>query len=67
MIPMAIIWRWVRMEKSPVGQNYFPAYGETNASALTNFFVTAIAAGTEDSLALKSDGTVYAWGLGVYR
>ncbi len=46
--------------------NYFPEYGETNVSVLTNYFITAIAAGTEDALALKSDGTVYAWGLGAY-
>ena len=47
--------------------NYFPEFGETNVLALnSNSIVTAIAAGTEDSLALKSDGTVYAWGLGIY-
>ncbi len=46
--------------------NYFSSFGETNVSALSNSFVTAIAAGTEDALALKSDGTVYAWGLGAY-
>ena len=37
-------------------------FGETNVAALSNSIVTAIAAGFEDSLALKSDGTVYAWG-----
>jgi len=46
--------------------NYTPIYGETNVSALSNSFVTAIAAGTQHSLALKSDGTVYAWGYGGY-
>jgi alpha-tubulin suppressor-like RCC1 family protein len=46
--------------------NYTPIYGETNVSALTNSFVTAIAAGYEDSLALKSDGTVNAWGYNLY-
>jgi hypothetical protein len=47
--------------------NYFPVYyGETNVSALSNSFVTAIAAGYQDSLALKSDGTVYAWGYNYY-
>jgi len=46
--------------------NYAPLYGETNVSALSNSIVTAIAAGYEDSLALKSDGTVYAWGYGAY-
>jgi alpha-tubulin suppressor-like RCC1 family protein len=45
---------------------YFPIYGETNVSALSNSFVTAIAAGYQSSLALKSDGTVYAWGYGGY-
>jgi alpha-tubulin suppressor-like RCC1 family protein len=44
----------------------FSPYGETNVSALSNSFVTAIAAGYQDSLALKSDGTVYAWGYNVY-
>ena len=43
---------------------YFPVYAETNVSALSNSFVTAIAAGYQSSLALKSDGTVYAWGYG---
>jgi alpha-tubulin suppressor-like RCC1 family protein len=46
--------------------NYPAIYGETNVSALSNYFVTAISAGMEDNLALKSDGTVYAWGLGTY-
>ena len=41
-------------------------YGETNVSALSNSIVTAIAAGNQDSLALKSDGTVYAWGYNYY-
>jgi alpha-tubulin suppressor-like RCC1 family protein len=40
----------------------FSSFGETNVTALSNSIVTAIAAGFEDSLALKSDGTVYAWG-----
>ena len=40
----------------------FSSFGETNVAALSNSIVTAIAAGFEDSLALKSDGTVYAWG-----
>ncbi len=40
----------------------FVSYGETNVTALSNSIVTAIAAGYQDSLALKSDGTVYAWG-----
>jgi alpha-tubulin suppressor-like RCC1 family protein len=40
--------------------------GETNFSALSNSIVTAIAAGYQDSLALKSDGTVYAAGYNVY-
>jgi alpha-tubulin suppressor-like RCC1 family protein len=43
--------------------NYSTLYGETNVSALSNSFVTAIAAGVEDGLALKSDGTVSAWGM----
>jgi len=46
--------------------NYTVYYGETNVSALSNSFVTAIAAGYETSLALRSDGTVYAWGYGAY-
>jgi alpha-tubulin suppressor-like RCC1 family protein len=46
--------------------NNIPSYGETNVSALSNSFVTAIAAGAQQSLALKSDGTVYAWGYGGY-
>jgi len=46
--------------------NYTPSYGETNVSALSNSFVTAIAAGTQHTLALKSDRTVYAWGNNVY-
>ncbi len=41
-------------------------FGQTNFSALSNSIVTAIAAGYGDSLALKSDGTVYAVGFGVY-
>jgi len=40
----------------------FVTFGETNVAALSNATVTAIAAGYEDSLALKSDSTVYAWG-----
>jgi len=40
----------------------FVGFGETNVAALSNSIVTAIAAGNQDSLALKSDGTVYAWG-----
>ena len=46
--------------------NSISSYGETNVSALSNSFVTAIAAGPQHSLALKSDGTVYAWGYGGY-
>ncbi len=46
--------------------NNSPIYGETNVSALSNSIVTAIAAGNQTSLALKSDGTVYAWGYGGY-
>ena len=46
--------------------NYYTYYGETNVSALTNYFVTAIAAGYQHALAVKSDGTVYAWGFGGY-
>ena len=44
----------------------FAQYGETNVYALSNSFVTAIAAGYQDSLVLKSDGTLYAWGFNVY-
>jgi len=44
----------------------YPQYGQTNFSALSNFIVTAIAAGYGDSLALKSDGTVYAVGYSPY-
>ncbi|MEI9866433.1 MAG: LamG-like jellyroll fold domain-containing protein [Limisphaerales bacterium] len=40
--------------------------GETNIAPLSNSFVTAIASGQQHDLALKSDGTVYAWGNGVY-
>ncbi len=43
------------------------SYGETNVAALSNSIVTAIAAGYADSLALKSDGTVYAWGYNYYN
>ena len=46
--------------------NSFIYFGETNVSALSNAIVTAVAAGYEDSLALKSDGTVYAWGYSPY-
>ena len=46
--------------------NYQPFYGETNVSALSNSFVTAIAAGSQTALALKSNGTVYAWGNDLY-
>jgi alpha-tubulin suppressor-like RCC1 family protein len=42
--------------------NYIPQYGETNFLALSNSIVTAIAAGYQHALALKSDGTVYAAG-----
>lgn len=46
---------------------YSPVYyNETNVSALSNSFVTAIAAGYQHSLALKSDTTVYAWGYSPY-
>lgn len=44
----------------------FSQYGETNFSALSNSIVTAIAAGYIDTLALKSDGTVFAAGYGQY-
>jgi alpha-tubulin suppressor-like RCC1 family protein len=44
----------------------FVSFGETNVAALSNSTVTAIAAGYQDSLALKSDGTVYAWGYNIY-
>jgi alpha-tubulin suppressor-like RCC1 family protein len=46
--------------------NYPVFYGETNVSALSNSTVIAIAAGSQSSLALRSDGTVYAWGYGYY-
>ncbi|HEX9046120.1 MAG TPA: immunoglobulin domain-containing protein, partial [Verrucomicrobiae bacterium] len=42
--------------------NYTPSYGETYVSGLSNSFVTAIAAGMQDTLALKADGTLVAWG-----
>ncbi len=38
---------------------------ETNLAALSNSFVTAIAAGQQHELVLKSDGTVYGWGSGL--
>lgn len=41
-------------------------YGETNFTALSNSIVTAIAAGYQDSLALKSDGTLFTAGYNVY-
>ena len=41
-------------------------FGETNFTALSNSIVTLIAAGYQDSLALKSDGTVFAVGYNVY-
>jgi|GEM_PF-1135958 len=41
-------------------------FGETNFTALSNSIVTAIAAGYQDSLALKSDGTVFTAGYNVY-
>jgi hypothetical protein len=44
----------------------FVQFGETNVAALSNSIVTAIAAGYEDSLALTSEGTVYAWGDNAY-
>jgi alpha-tubulin suppressor-like RCC1 family protein len=37
-------------------------YGETNFASLSNSIVTAVAAGNSDTLALKSDGTVQAFG-----
>ncbi|MGA2243795.1 MAG: immunoglobulin domain-containing protein [Verrucomicrobiota bacterium] len=40
----------------------FPEFGQTNFASLSNSIVTAIAAGYEDTLALKSDGTVLALG-----
>ncbi len=40
----------------------FSQYGETNFARLSNSIVTAIAAGDEDTLMLKSDGTVVALG-----
>ena len=49
-----------------IGSLQYPQYGQTNFSALINSIVTAIAAGYGDSLALKSDGTVYATGFGIY-
>jgi alpha-tubulin suppressor-like RCC1 family protein len=52
--------------KLTVWANYTTQYGETNISALSGSIVTAIAAGAQTSLALKSDGTVYAWGNGAY-
>jgi len=49
-----------------IGALQYPQYGQTNFAALSNSIVTAIAAGYGDSLALKSDGTVYATGFGIY-
>jgi alpha-tubulin suppressor-like RCC1 family protein len=48
------------------GSLSYPNYGQTNFATLSNSIVTAIAAGYGDSLALKSDGTVYAVGYGIY-
>ena len=42
------------------------SYGETNFVALSNSIVTAIAAGYQDSLALKSDGTLFTAGYNTY-
>jgi len=42
--------------------NYSPLLGETNLAPLSGSIVTAIAAGPQHGLALKSDGTVYAFG-----
>jgi len=39
----------------------FATYGETNFTSLSNVIVTAVAAGYQDSLVLKSDGTVAAF------
>ena len=44
----------------------FVYFGETNFATLNNFIVTAVAAGYQDSLALKSDGTVAAFGFNQY-
>jgi len=44
----------------------FSSYGETNFTSLSNAIVTAIEAGYQDTLALKSDGTVAAFGFNTY-
>lgn len=44
--------------------NYAPIYGETNVTGLSN--VVALAAGYQDSLALFSDSSVYAFGYNAY-
>ena len=44
----------------------FATYGETNFTSLSNVIVTAVAAGYQDSLVLKSDGTVAAFGFNIY-
>ena len=61
-----IIWHLNRTGKIASWSGGFISFGETNVAALSNSFVTAIAAGYGDSLALKSDGTVYAWGYNNY-
>jgi alpha-tubulin suppressor-like RCC1 family protein len=46
--------------------NYNGSYGETNVAPLSNTVVKAVAGGFQQSVALRADGTVYAWGYNSY-
>ena len=48
------------------GSHYLPNRVETSGTALAGKTVTAIAGGSQHSLALCSDGTLTAWGWGLY-
>jgi alpha-tubulin suppressor-like RCC1 family protein len=61
------VWAWGRNDEGQLGVNPQSAYQRLDPMTVDGLSgMTAVACGEEHSLALKSDGTVWAWGVNEY-